>query len=305
MRRHLTGLIAAAYTPMHADGSLNLDATAAIVDHLAAAGVTGLYVCGSTGEGPSLTCQERRAVAESYVRAARGRLPVIVQVGHNSLAESRQLAEHARRICADAVSAAPPSYYEIASVSVLVDCMAEIAAASGDLPFYYYHIPALTGVAVDMVEFLRQASGRLANLAGLKFTAPALDEFQACLELADRRFDVLWGLDEMLLGALAVGALGAVGSTYNIAAPLYRRLIGAFEARRLEEARHCQFMAVQMIRILNRYPFHSAVKAVLEMLGIDCGPCRLPIAAIRPEDVAPLRGELDSIGFFQWAGTKG
>jgi N-acetylneuraminate lyase len=64
-------------------------------------------------------------------------------------------------------------------------------------------------------------------------------------------------------------------------------------------------MAVQMIRILNRYPFHSAVKAVLEMLGIDCGPCRLPIAAIRPEDVAPLRGELDSIGFFQWAGTKG
>jgi N-acetylneuraminate lyase len=301
MNRHLTGLIAAVYTPMHADGSLNLAMVPAVVDHLAAGGVSGLFVCGSTGEGVSLTGEERRAVAEAYIRAARGRLPAIVQVGHNSLAEARQLAEHARQAGARAVSAIPPSYFKITSVAVLVDCMAEIAGAAADIPFYYYHIPSLTGVTLGMAEFLEQASPRLANLAGVKFTAPALDEFQACLELAQGRFDVLWGLDEMLLAALAVGARGAVGSTYNIAAPLYRRLIGALEAGRLEDARRCQSMAVELIRILNRRPFHSAVKAVLKMLGMDCGPCRLPIAPVRPEDAGALRRELDGIGFFEWS----
>jgi N-acetylneuraminate lyase len=305
MDDRLTGLVAATYTPMKPDGGLSLSRIAPIVDHLVACGARGLYVCGSTGEGMSLTGEERRAVAEAYARAAHGRLRVIVQVGHNSLAEARQLADHARKIGVDAISATAPSYFKITSVDGLVACMAEIAAGAPDLPFYYYHIPVLTGASLDMIEFLEQAPKRIANLAGVKYTAPTVHEFQTCLEFAGGRFDMLWGSDEMLLSALVVGARGAVGSTYNVAAPLYRRIFDAFDAGRLDEARRLQFLSVQMIRTLYRYPFHPAMKAVLKMLGLDCGPCRLPLPPLQSQDAESLRRELDAIGFFQWSKPGG
>jgi len=104
----LTGLVAATFTPLTQDGAVDLDTVPALVDHLARVGVAGLYINGSTGEGPSLTIEERRRLAEAYIGAARGRLATIVQVGTNSTRESRELAAHAAGIGADAVSSTPP-----------------------------------------------------------------------------------------------------------------------------------------------------------------------------------------------------
>lgn len=304
MEYRLTGLIAATYTPMHEDGSLRLEQVPPMVDLLERAGVNGLYVCGSTGEGMSLSGDERRAVAEAYVRAAKGRFNTIIQVGHNSLAEARQLAAHAQAIGADVISAAAPSYFRVNSIEVLADCMAEIAGGAPALPFYYYHIPALTGVTLDMVDFLPLADERIANLAGMKYTAPTVHEYQACLDLENGRFDCLWGCDEMLLSALAVGARGAVGSTYNVAAPLYRRITEAFERGDTAEARRLQSLSVRMIRAIYRYPFHSAMKQILGMLGVECGPCRLPQPRLTQNQVAQLRADLTDIGFFDWCRPK-
>ena len=94
---------------------------------------------------------------------------------------------------------------------MLVECCAEIAAAAPRLPFYYYHIPIMTGVAVPMTTFLTEAARRIPNLAGLKYTANTLHEYQECVALDGGRFDVLFGFDELLLPSLAVGAAGAVG----------------------------------------------------------------------------------------------
>ncbi len=300
MSFHVTGLMAAVFTPMKDDGSLRLEQVPPIVDRLAAEGVRGLYVCGSTGEGVSLSGEERRLVAGAYTEAARGKLHVIVQAGHNSLVEARELAAHAQRIGADAVSAAPPSYFTPESVDVLVDCMAEVAAGAPDLPFYYYHIPALTGVEVDAVELLRTAADRIPNLAGLKYTCPQVNEFQACLEFEGGRFDVLWGTDEMLLSALVAGARGAVGSTYNFAAPLYLKILNAVAAGDLEGARAWQMKVVTLVRRLARFPFHPAMKDVMRMLGNDCGPCRLPRPRLTDGEKNRLREKLDAIGFFEW-----
>jgi N-acetylneuraminate lyase len=301
MEYRLTGLIAATYTPMHDDGSLNLEQIPRLVQHLEQAGVRGLYVCGSTGEGMSLTGEERRAVAEAYVIAAGGRLKTIIQVGHNSLAEARQLAAHAAQIGADVISATAPSYFKVNDHATLADSMAEIAAGAPDTPFYYYHIPVLTGAALDMPQFLPLAADRIPNLVGLKYTTPAVHEFQACLDLEGGRFDILWGCDEMLLSALAVGAQGAIGSTYNIAAPLYLRIIDAFDRGDFVEARRLQSLSVQMIRTIYAYPFHSAMKQVLKMQGIDCGWCRLPQQRMADEQVELLKQGLDQLGFFEWS----
>ena len=124
----LEGLVAAVHTPMKADGSINPDQIGPVVGHMLDHRISGLYVLGSTGEGVSMTAEERREVAAEYVSAAAGRLPVIIQVGHNSVAQARNLAAHAQKIGADAISAVPPTYFKPADVDVLVDCLAEITA---------------------------------------------------------------------------------------------------------------------------------------------------------------------------------
>jgi N-acetylneuraminate lyase len=299
--RRLTGLVAAVFTPMRADGSLNAEAVAPMTERLIAEGVAGLYVNGSTGEGPSLTSEERRRNAEAFVKAAARRVPVIVQVGHNSPAEARALAAHAQAVGADAVSATPPSYFKPASTDALVRCMAEIAGGAPNLPFYYYHIPTVTGVSADMPDFLRRAADRIPSLAGIKYTAPTLHEYQACVDLDDGRFDILFGTDEMLLPALSVGARGAVGSTYNFAAPLYLRLLAAFGRGDLAEARRCQSLAVAVVRVFAAKRPLPAQKAIMGMVGLDCGPVRLPLETLTPGDAAELRAGLEAAGFFERA----
>ncbi|MCR9117868.1 MAG: dihydrodipicolinate synthase family protein [bacterium] len=296
----LQGLVAATYTPLSSDGGVNVNVIPQMVDHLLSQGVAGLYVCGSTGEGMSLTSDERRTVAQAYVEATAGRVPVIIQVGHNSVAEARQLAEHAQQIGANVVSATCPSYFKVGDCETLVQSMAEIAGGAPDLPFYYYHIPSLTGSAIDITEFMDRSEG-IPNLVGLKYTDTKLFEYQHCVELRDGAFDVVWGCDEMLLGALATGAAAAIGSTYNIAAPLYTRIIEAFNAGDLEAARRAQSLSVLMVRTLCRYPFHSAMKAVLAMQGIEVGDVRLPQNQLAKSDLTTLRNDLTKIGFFDWS----
>ncbi|TWU03262.1 dihydrodipicolinate synthase family protein [Neorhodopirellula pilleata] len=300
----LSGLIAATYTPLDDQGHLNLSMIGPMVEHLFRVGIDGVYVCGSTGEGMSLSSEERRTVAEAYVQEIDKRVPVIIQVGHNSSREARQLAAHAQQIGADVISATCPSYYGINELSDLIDCMAEIAAGAPDLPFYYYHIPALTGSRIDVVEFLKRGCEEIPNLVGLKYTDTKLHEFQMCMETDQQRFDVVWGCDEMLLGALATGAQAAIGSTYNVAAPLYRRIIDAMNAGDQVEARRLQLCSITMVRVMSKYPFHTAMKAVLGMLGLPMGPCRPPQGRLALAEVEQLRAELTQIGFFDWCGTK-
>lgn len=252
----------------------------------------------------SLSGEERKRVAEAFVEAANGRVPVIVQVGHNSLCEAAALAAHAEKIGADIISATCPSYFKVATVPALVDSMATIAGAAPNLPFYYYHIPMLTDSALDMVEFMSMGSKQIKNLVGLKYTSAKLHEFMEVVALQDNRFDVVWGFDEMLVGALASGTKAAIGSTYNVAAPLYRRIVAAFDSGDIAKARSLQLLSISMIRILNKFPFHSAMKAVLAMKGFELGGCRLPQGSLTQTDCETLRKQLDAIGFFDWSTNK-
>jgi len=294
----IKGLVAAMFAPFKEDGSLNLSLVPGLVNKLIEDGLTGVFVCGTNGEGPNLTIEERMAMAEAFVKAASKRILVIVHVGHSSIAESRRLAEHAAHIGADAISSVAAFYFKPQSVQNLVNCMAEIASAAPAMPFYYYHIPMLTGVGMDMEEFLRLSNSAIPNLAGIKYTAPTLHEYQACLNFEGGRYDILYGTDEMLLSALAVGAKGAIGSTYSFAAPLYIKVMEHFRAGQLKEARQMQLALVQMVRCFVKYPPIPAQRAIMKMLGWDLGPCRLPLSSLSAQDTANLQSALEALGFF-------
>jgi len=260
-----------------------------------------MYVCGSTGEGPLLTAQERMAVAEAYVKANDARLPVIVHVGHDSLWQARELAAHAQKIGADAIAAIPPTYFGVASEQALVDCLAEILKGAPHMPFYYYHVPRLTGVDFDLITFLELAENQLPALAGVKYTAPSVYEFQSLLRYNDGRYNILYGTDEMLSSALSVGAYGAIGTTFNFAAPLYQRIIDCHARGDAKAVEENQFLSVRMIRLLYRYRGLPAFKAVMKLLGHDCGPVRLPLQALQNSEIENMKGDLAKIGFFDWA----
>lgn len=300
MKTHLKGLIPAAFTPMHEDGSLNLAQVKPLVAHFLADKVSALYICGSTSEGPSLTIEERLAIATAFVDAANEKLPVIVQVGHDSLAEARKLATHAQKIGAFAISAVPPSYYQIGSIEALIACLAEVAAAAPELPFYYYHIPSVTRVNFNIIDILSRAAEQIPTLAGLKYSNYAVFELQACVEFQSKRFDVFFGCDEMLTSGLAGGIQAAVGSHYNFAAPLYHRIIDAFQRGELDEARKLQSLSINLVRTVFRYRGLPAFKAIMKFIGVDCGPTRLPHVALTADELNALKKELAEMGFFEW-----
>ena len=298
----LTGIVAATFTPFDSAAEINLDLIQPLTDHLVRNGVSGIYICGSTGEGPSLTMEERKAVVEAYVKAAKGRLRTVVHIGHTAVKDAAELGAHAESVGADAISAIAPYYFKPEGVPDLIAFLKEAAAAAPSLPFYYYHMPSLTGVAVDPVEFLRRGAESIPTLRGIKYTDADLSKFNACQELAGgERFDVLFGRDEMLLSGLVAGARGAVGSTYNFAPALYRKIIEAFEARDLEKASELQRLAVRMIRAIVTIGGEAAIKHPMRRLGLDCGLRRLPMRQLNADEERQIDAALDALGFDEWA----
>ena len=296
----LKGLIAATYTPMHLDGSVNSDLIRPMFDYMCDTGVSGFYVCGSTGEGPSMTAEERKLVAEESVRAANGRGPVVIQVGSNSLAEAKDLAEHAASIGADAISAVPPFYFKPAGASDLVESTSVVASGAPDLPFYYYHIPRLSGVAVNMLEFLALGGERIPNLRGIKFSDFNLSDFRLCQEFDNGRYDILFGSDEMMLGAVAMGAKGAVGSSYGFAAPLWNKILTEYEVGDTDAARKSQTIATNFVHFLNTTPgpYPAVTKQVLwPELGFEIGSLRQPLPILNDEQVQHAHIDLRQSGF--------
>lgn len=294
----ITGLIAATFAAYKEDGSVNLEIIPAIVDKMINDGLSGVFICGTNGEGPNLTIQERMDIAEAYVKAANKRILVLVHVGHSSIAECRRLASHAEKIGADAISSVAAFYFKPSGVKNLVESMAEIASAAPNTPFYYYNIPTLTGVAMDMVDFLEQAEKAIPTLAGIKYTASTLHEYQACLNYKNGKFDILFGYDEMLLPALAVGAKGAIGSTYTFAAPLYLKVMQLYNEGRAEEAAAMQLNSVNMVRCLVKYPPIPAQRAIMKMEGLELGKCRLPLVPLSEAEEAQFKSSLEEINFF-------
>jgi N-acetylneuraminate lyase len=296
-----TGLVAAPFTPMHADCSINLDAIEAYSRRLHSDGVVGAFICGTTGEAMSLSIEERMQVADRWMEMAPKDLRVIVHVGHTALGDCRRLASHAQSIGADSVSCMAPFFFKPNSAESLVQWCEEVASAAPKLPFYYYHIPSMTGVSIPVYDFLRIAATRIPNLVGVKFTYEDLDDFKRCLDFQSGRYDILFGRDERLLSSLAIGARGAVGSTYNFAASIYRKLIAAYDAGDRSKAEAQQELAVKMIDTLiagGPSPI-ATFKWLMKRTGIDCGPARLPLQNPTSEQIEQLEEGLEAIGFFK------
>ena len=286
--------IAAPHTPFTESGDLALDAVARQAEHLQRAGVHGVLIAGSTGEGSSMTSDERRALAARWADVG-GALELWVHVGHNSLRDATALAEHAAEIGAHGICAAPPSWFALNDVERLAAVCADIADAAGNLPFLYYHIPVLSHVRVPMSPLARIARDRIPSFAGIKFSHPDVLDFQAVRREHGDAMRLYWGCDEQVVTGIALGAHGAMGSTYNFAMPVYRRLLEAFASGDLETARQEQSYAALLVERLASHGYMAAAKATMKYLGVDVGGVREPVPPLEDGAEAAVFADLDEL----------
>jgi N-acetylneuraminate lyase len=290
----LTGLIAAPFTAFDADGSVNYSAIPRQVESLLAQGVTGAFVSGTTGEGVSCSLEERIRIMDAWQTASAGRLKLIIHTGALALPDVRELAAHAQKIGVYATSIVPPTYFKAASVSQLTEFCRQTASAAPDLPFYYYHT-MLTAPNCSMVEFLKAADKTIPNLAGIKFNCHNLYEYQNCRRLFGGKYDIVFGVDEFFAAALALGAKGFIGSTYNYSAKLYFAIWKAFERGDWAEVERGMDKVCRGVDLLVANGGLAAGKAMMLSSGIDCGDPRPPLAALSGERKEAISREIRAI----------
>jgi N-acetylneuraminate lyase len=292
----IKNLIAAAYAPMHSDGSLN---TAKIKDYtqfLINNKIAGVFMNGSTGDFSSLSTEERKQITLAWSQNKSKDLYLIDHVGHTSLREAKELATYAADKM-DAIAVLAPYYFRLNSLDELVEYCREIAACAPNLPFYYYHIPVLTGANFNMAEFLKKAENEIPNLAGIKFTNNNLIDYQHSKKVSDGKFNILFGYDEIFLNSLPMGATGWVGSTYNQLAPLYYKIKELFEKGDMAAASELQVKAIRFVEILDSKGGYNGVgKGFMRVLGLDCGPSRFPHTTLTDADYKVIKEELDATG---------
>uniref|UniRef100_A0A2K6FPS2 N-acetylneuraminate lyase n=1 Tax=Propithecus coquereli TaxID=379532 RepID=A0A2K6FPS2_PROCO len=191
-KKKLQGLVAAAITPMTENGRYSF---VPLTDSLFGT------VNGTTGEGLSLSISERRRVAEEWVTKGRNKLDqVVIHVGALSLKESQELAQHAAEIGADGIAVIAPFFLKPWNKDVLISFLKEVAAAAPALPFYYYHIPALTGIKIRAEELLDGIQDKIPTFQGLKFSDTDLLDFGQCVDQnRQRQFAFLFGVDEFCI----------------------------------------------------------------------------------------------------------
>ena len=299
--KKINGHIAAPFTPLNSDGSVNLNPIGAYADFLHRNHLDGVFVCGSSGEGALLTKEERMQIAEKWIEVAGDRLKVIVHTGGTNIMDQQSLAAHAQEIGAYAVAAMAPMFLGPKRIEELGTFCSKVSSAAPGLPFYYYHIPGLNGINLPVMDLLKYADAEIPNFAGVKYTHDNMYEFDQCFRYENKKYELLHGLDETYLSGLAYGCKSGVGGTYNHCYSLYKNMKTAFESRDLEKARELQHLSHLFVNVLIRYR-GSIVggKRMMKFLGIDCGPNRIPLQTISDEEEKAMRTELEEIGFFDF-----
>ncbi|XP_048833003.1 N-acetylneuraminate lyase [Brienomyrus brachyistius] len=279
--RKLTGLVAATFTPLTPQGELNLPVIGPYVDYLVEKqGVLNVFVNGTTGEGVSLCTEERKRLTEEWCRRGKGKLnQVIVHVGCYSLKDSQELARHAAGAGANGIAVIAPSFFKSATADGIRRFLQEIAAEAPTLPFYYYHIPAMTGLSLRARDVLEGIDALIPTFRGLKFSGSDLMDFGQCVSYAKPHWSLLYGVDEQLLAALSMGANGAVGSTFNYFGSLANSLLMAYGKGDVCQARTLQLQMQEFLCPAVKQGFDVAMNKQLmsTLSGLALGPPRLPL----------------------------
>jgi 4-hydroxy-tetrahydrodipicolinate synthase len=277
-------MIPAALTPMHEDQSINEEAIGVMVERFIEAGMHGIFMLGTNGEFFSLTQEEKVAVASAAVKAANGRLPVIVGTGGVSTREVVELTRSMEEIGAAAVSVITPYFVALTQAELIQHY--RTVAASTSLPILLYNMPSRTNLNLEPATVAILAE--IPNIVGIKDSSGSFDNLMSYRRATPEHFAVLSGSDALIYEALQHGCDGAIAATANVCPELVLSIYscqregdhqGAQEAQRL-------LLPLREASLMGSTP--AVYKAALQHLGIAVGPPRSPVSPISSENLCKL-----------------
>jgi len=259
-------------------------------------GVDGLYVCGSTGEGALLSCDERKRLLELVCSTVKKRIPVISHVGAPSTQESAELAYHAEYNGADAISAVPCIYYNPGEEGIKNHWNAITEAA--DLPFIIYNIPGTTGYELSPELFGEMLQNK--KVCGLKNSSYILYDLTSFRMRAPENFVIFNGVDEQFAAGLMMGANGGIGSTYGIMPEVYATMYKLIGVGAFDDAFDIQRKVTWLIidKLLKYPSLYGVSKAIISIRsGIKTGAVRMPLQSVTEDDpgVRELAQEVEEL----------
>ncbi len=289
----LKGILPALLTGFTDDVSaIDPERVRSLVRHLMKQGVHGLYVGGSSGEMLLCSVEERKQLLEAVLAETQKKITVIAHVGCTGTRETLELARHAEKAGADALSSVTPLYYAYTFEDVRH--YYEALAAETSLPVIIYNIPARTGMTLNADQLHELLV--IPNIGGMKFTSS--DFFQLERLRAEHPDKIFYnGSDEMLLSGLSAGADGGIGTTYNFQAHRMLAIYRLYHEGKMQEALAVQSKANAMIAVLLKLGVLPATKAMLAIGGLPFGECRAPFSPLTEEQYAVLRrAALENLG---------
>lgn len=276
------GVVPAMSTPLDSSGvHIRVEILPTLVDFLIGAGVSGLFVGGSTGEGINLDLEERIRLHANSMDAINRRVPALIHVGAANTTMSIRLAQHAEAIGADAIVAVTPYFYPIHD-DALLDFYMKLAAAVPNTPIFAYDIPHMAVNGISPV-LLKRLANQIPSFAGLKSSSPNAQKIRTLIDANNSEKLLLAGNESIALGLLALGVDGLISGLSTSVPEPFVAMMRAYEGGRVDEARRYQHMINQILNLLPSGERLGALKSILSERGIDVGPPVPPRPAVKQD----------------------
>lgn len=287
----LNGIIPAVLTPFDDNYEIDEKRFQELCEYLIEKRVNGLFVAGTTGEGPLLTVEERSRLFKLAVDISRGRVPVICHVGSISFRETKALIESAIRVKADAIGIVSPYYYRLDETAIS-EYYNKIVEEANGLPVFLYNIPGLTNNSIS-TGIVSQLFFRK-KISGIKDSSGNITILKSFIDISPD-LQVISGTDELFLLALTLGAVGAVSSTANVFPEVFINIYNAFLSNDMELAVENQRKLNQICKVFQYGRFISAYKYALSLRGLKVGNVRPPLRELNSEEKSIIEEGLKNL----------
>ena len=279
------GIIPAFYACYEDDGSVSVERTQALTQHLIDKNVKG--VCGSSGECIYQSKEERKLILENVMKIAKGKITVIAHVACNNTADSQELAAHAESLGVDAIASIPPIYFHLPDHAI-AQYWNDISSAAPNTDFIIYNIPQLAGVALSIPLYKEMLKNP--NVIGVKNSSMPVQDIQMFKDVKGDDSVVFNGPDEQFISGRLIGADGGIGGTYAVMPELFLAADAALKAGNIARAKEIQYKIDRIIYAMcschgNLY---AVMKEILKMNELNIGGVRKPLASIIPEDMPQI-----------------
>jgi len=291
MRRiELKGIFVPHVTPFTSEGDLDEEALRACVRFWVSEGVSGLVPCGSNGEAPYLTREERKKVIRAVIDEVKGKLPVIAGTGSMSTKETILFTKDAKDIGVDAALVVTPFYFKLSNKEMYEHFKAVLDTV--DLPIVLYSVPKFTGISMDPCV-ISQLVSECENVVGVKDSGGNIGTITEIIRLAGDKISVLAGTADVTLSTLMLGGKGGVVAVANVFPKMCRNLYEAFKRGDYEEAGQLQQHISYLNEVLvKRHNQLSAIKEAMKLLGLPAGYPRRPALPLGDAEKEDLEGAL-------------